>query len=92
MDPVDDTGFGHTNDFIICLPCEDAAYDNDIFPKDFHRVVDKKLADEGARSTATPNLLRKVEFYMNPIASISPWLVSADDDSLSDPISNQHIQ
>ena len=27
---------------------------------------------------------------MNPIGSIQPWLVSADDDSLSDTINNEH--
>ena len=89
MDPVDDTGFGYSNDFVLCLPCEDAAYDNDLFPRKFHKVVDKKLSDEVARSTATPNPLRKSDVDMNPIGSIQSWLVSADDGSLSDTVNIQ---
>ena len=89
MDPVDDTGFGYTDDFVLCLLCEYAAYDDNISPENFHRVVDNNLEDKRARSTATPNPLRKSDVDMNPICSIQPWLVSADDDRLSDAINNQ---
>ena len=67
MDPVDDTGFGYTINVVLFLPCEDAAYDNDLFPKDLHKAVDNKLADEGARPTATQNPLRKSDVDTNPI-------------------------
>ena len=33
VDPVDDTGFGYTDDFVLCLSCEDVAYDDNIYPK-----------------------------------------------------------
>ena len=72
MNPVDDTGFWYTNNFVLCLPCEDATYDNEMFPKDFHKAVANQVADEEALSTTTPNPLRNSDVDMIPIGSIQP--------------------
>ena len=64
IDPVDDNGFRHTNDFGICLPCEDAAYDNDMFPKNFYIGVDKKLGQT-----------RERDLQLHQIHCASPMLI-----------------
>ena len=72
--------YGFTEQFVLCLPCDDEAYEDDIFSS-------KCRSSQGARHVSNP--LRTSEVEMNPIGSIQPWLVSADDDSLSDTINNE---
>ena len=66
---------------MLCLPCEDKAYDNEIFSKIGRCNVDRSLADEdGAQSTVSP---RKplcndmVSVYSQ--GSTRPWLAGADE-------------
>ena len=73
--------YGFTEQFVLCLPCDEEAYEDDIFSS-------KCRSSQGARHVSNP--LRTSEVEMNPIGSIQPWLVSADDDSLSDTINNEH--
>ena len=85
-DHVDGDSFGFTEDFVLCLPCEDKAYSGELF--NLKSRPNSPLADEGARIISNP--LRTSEVKMNPIGSFQPWLVSVDDGSLSDTINTQN--
>ena len=77
QDNMDGEEFGFTEGFVLCLPCKDKTYDNDIFILKCR--PSRPLTDEGARTISKP--LRTSEVEMNHIGSIQPRLVSADDDS-----------
>ena len=66
QDKIDGKEFGFTEGFVLCLPCEDKAYDNDIFSLKCR--PSRPLTDEGARKIPKPLCTSEVE--MNPIGSI----------------------
>ena len=63
QDKIDGEEFGFTEGFVLCLPCEDKAYDNDIFILKCR--PSRPLMDEGARDMPKP--LRTSEVEKNPI-------------------------
>ena len=68
---------------VLCLPCEDAAYCDDLFPGIGVRCKLGKAgahsAGDGLRSAANP--LRIIVDGVNSYGSTRPWLASADDGS-----------
>ena len=70
---------------VLRLPCEDAAYDAELF-----RIIDKNFADRhGARSAANLIPLRTNLVKVNSYGSTRPWLASADEGSRSGTIKHE---
>ena len=70
QDKIDGEDFGFTKGFVMCLPCEDKVYDDEMFSLKCR--PSRPLTDEGARTISKP--LRPSEFEIILLGSFNRGL------------------